>query len=132
MNNGFCYTAVVKRHPQFFLFFTKVRMVLLPKNNRGFEQISDEILITWVARGEPAALEVLYDRYAGLILGICLKIIGDRAEAEGALQEIFWQIWQRATTYEAQRGSFEGWLFRIARNLAIDVSRQRSSKLTKK
>jgi RNA polymerase sigma-70 factor (ECF subfamily) len=97
-----------------------------------YKPLSDEILITRVARGEPAALETLYDRYAATILGICLKIIGDQTEAEGVLQETFWQIWQSATTYEAQRGSFEGWLFRIARTLAIDVHRQRLLKLNKK
>ena len=101
-------------------------------NKRPSHQLSDEILITRVARGEPTALEILYDRYAATILGICLKIIEDQTEAEAVLQETFWQIWRSATTYEAQRGSFEGWLFRIARNLAIDVHRQRSLKLNNK
>ena len=105
----------------------------MPINNKlPLEQLSDEILITRVARGEPNALEILYDRYAATILGICLRIIGDRSEAERVLEETFWQIWQGAATYEAQGGSFERWLFRIARNLAIDIYRQRSWKLNKK
>ena len=97
-----------------------------------YEQLRDEVLITRVARGEPIAFEILYDRYAGTILGVCLKIIHNQTAAEGALQETFWQIWQRATTYEARGGSFEGWLFRIARNLAMDVHRQRLSELDRK
>jgi RNA polymerase sigma-70 factor (ECF subfamily) len=40
------------------------------------------------------------------------------------LQETFWRVWQNAASYQSQRGSFTGWLFRIARNLAIDVYRQ--------
>ncbi len=95
-------------------------------------QLSDEILITRVARGEPTALAILYDRYASTILGICLKIIGDQVEAEGVLQETFWQIWQSAGTYVTQHGSFESWLFRIARKLALDVYRQRLLKLNNK
>lgn len=86
----------------------------------------DETLVTQVARGNPAALEVLYDRYAPKVLGISLKIMGDQAQAEDILQETFWRVWQNAATYQAERGAFAGWMFRIARNLAIDAYRRRN------
>ena len=89
-------------------------------------QAPDETLATQVARGNSAALEVLYDRYASIILGISLKVTGDQALAEDVLQETFWRVWQSAATYQPQLGSFTGWLFRIARNLAIDVYRRRN------
>ncbi|SRR6266498_153191 len=89
-------------------------------------QAPDETLVVQVARGSSAALEVLYDRYASIVLGISLKVIGDRVLAEDVLQETFWRLWQSASTYQAQRGSFTGWLFRIARNLAIDAYRRRN------
>ena len=87
---------------------------------------SDEALATRVARGDSAALEVLYDRYASRVLGISLKIVGDQALAEDILQETFWRVWQSAGTYQSQLGAFTGWLFRIARNLAIDAYRRRN------
>ena len=86
----------------------------------------DETLATQVARGNSAALEVLYDRYASIVLGISLKVTGDQALAEDVLQETFWRVWQSAATYQPQLGSFTGWLFRIARNLAIDAYRRRN------
>lgn len=86
--------------------------------------LSDEILIARVARGDRTALETLYERYAPTVLGICFKITGERTTAEDVLQETFWRVWQNASTYQSQRGSFTGWLFRIARNLSIDVYRQ--------
>ena len=86
----------------------------------------DETLVIQVARGNPAALEVLYDRYASTVLGISVKVIGDQALAEDVLQETFWRVWQSVGTYQSQRGSFTGWLFRIARNLAIDAYRRRN------
>jgi RNA polymerase sigma-70 factor (ECF subfamily) len=86
----------------------------------------DETLVTHVARGNSAALEVLYDRYAPTVLGISLKVIGDQALAEDILQETFWRVWQSAGTYQSQRGPFTGWLFRIARNLSIDAYRRRN------
>ena len=90
------------------------------------DELSDAVLAAQVARGESGALETLYDRYASIVLGISLKILGDRAAAEDVLQETFWRVWRSAATYQSQRGSFTGWLFRIARNLAIDAYRRRS------
>jgi len=89
-------------------------------------QAPDETLVIQVVRGNSAALEVLYDRYASIVLGISLKVIGDQVLAEDVLQETFWRVWQSAATYQAQRGPFTGWLFRIARNLAIDAYRRRN------
>lgn len=90
-------------------------------------QLRDEILIDRVVRGDRAALETLYDRYAPVILGIALKITGDRALAEDILQETFWRVWQSAVTYQPERGSFTSWLFRIARNLAMEAEGRVSS-----
>jgi RNA polymerase sigma-70 factor (ECF subfamily) len=90
------------------------------------EQVSDEDLAAQVARGESAALEALYDRYAATVLGIALKVIGDQALAEDVLQETFWRVWKGAATFQRERGAFTSWLFRIARNLAIDGYRRQS------
>ena len=86
----------------------------------------DETLVTQVARGDSAALEALYDRYASRVMGISMKIVGDQALAEDILQETFWRVWQSAATYQSQLGAFTGWLFRIARNLSIDAYRRRN------
>lgn len=92
------------------------------------EQLSDEVLAARAARGESRALEILYDRYASTVLGISLRIMGDRAAAEDVLQETFWRVWRNAASYQSQRGSFTSWLFRIARNLAIDAYRRRTAR----
>jgi RNA polymerase sigma-70 factor, ECF subfamily len=86
----------------------------------------DETLAIQVARGNSAALAILYDRYASIVLGISVKVVGDQGLAEDVLQETFWRVWQSAATYQSQLGSFTGWLFRIARNLAIDAYRRRN------
>jgi RNA polymerase sigma-70 factor (ECF subfamily) len=97
-------------------------------NIESSERLSDEILIARVARGDRAALETLYDRHAATVMGICLKIMVERAAAEDVLQETFWRVWQNASTYQPQRGSFTGWMVRIARNLAIDFYRRQRAR----
>lgn len=94
-------------------------------NEVSSDQLSDEILIARVGQGDTAALGTLYDRYAATILGIALKIIGDRAAAEDVLRETFWQVWQSALTYQLKEGSLRGWFFKIIRDLAVDAYRQR-------
>jgi RNA polymerase sigma-70 factor (ECF subfamily) len=89
-------------------------------------QLSDEVLAARVARGDRTALDALYDRHASTVLGLAIRITGERTSAEDILQETFWRIWQNAGSYQPERGLFTGWLFRIARNLAIDAYRRHS------
>ena len=86
-------------------------------------QITDETLAARIAQGDVSALEALYERYAPIVLGITFRVSGDRALAENLLQETFWQVWKRASTYQPQSGAFTGWLFRMARQVALDANR---------
>jgi len=100
------------------------RKLLRSSKDKSAEPLNDEFLAARVARGDSTALEALYDRYAATVLGVALKVIGDRGAAEDVLQETFWRVWRSAATFQSQRGSFTSWLFRIARNLAIDAYRR--------
>jgi RNA polymerase sigma-70 factor (ECF subfamily) len=87
--------------------------------------VSDEQLMQQVAAANPDALEALYDRYAPTVMGLAVKLIGEPSAAEEIVQEAFWRVWRNAASFERQRGAFSGWLFGIARNLAIDFFRRR-------
>ena len=66
------------------------------------------------------ALAEFYDRHARLAFGLILRILGDRAEAEEILQEVFVLVWTRADSYNVTLGSPVGWLLGMSRNRAID------------
>lgn len=68
---------------------------------------------------DEAALEALYDRYAGLLSSVLNRILRDAQAAEEILQDIFYQLWRTAAQFDPSRGSLPGWLMVIARNRAI-------------
>ena len=73
-----------------------------------------------LAAGDQAALEVIYRMTRVKLFGICLRILGDRKEAEDALQDVYINLWQRADRYDPARASPISWLATFARNRAID------------
>ncbi|MBI1737181.1 MAG: sigma-70 family RNA polymerase sigma factor [Candidatus Rokubacteria bacterium] len=77
-------------------------------------------LIRRLAAGDRAAFAPFYDRYASLVYPLVLRIVRDRADAADVVQEVFWEAWQAAATYDAERGTPEAWLLTRARSRAID------------
>ena len=73
-----------------------------------------------VAGGEKDALERVYSATSAKLFGICLRILGDRQEAEDVLQEVYLSVWRRAGGFDPSRASPVTWLSTIARNRAID------------
>lgn len=73
-----------------------------------------------LADGDSAALEEIYQSTRVKLFGICLRILGDRKEAEDALQDVYINLWQRADRYDPSRASPISWLATFARNRAID------------
>ena len=77
------------------------------------------------ASGNRDALKQVFDHTAAKLLGICLRILKDREEAEDALQDVYVSVWNRAGSFDPERASPVTWLSTIARNRAIDRLRAR-------
>lgn len=97
------------------------------------KQLKNEVFIKWnsdinqlltmIKRNDKTALKVLYDEANGKLLGIIMRIIHDRYEAEECLQEVFVKIWEQADKYSGT-GSAWGWLCVLTRNAALDQLRR--------
>jgi RNA polymerase sigma-70 factor, ECF subfamily len=86
-------------------------------------------LIKEVISNKKEAKEALYDRYAPLLLGICIRYCGNRHDAEDVLHDAFIKILSGIHRFiEKPNSSFEGWLRRIAVNTALNFIRERSKK----
>jgi len=106
------------------LFRESVTMTVAMSQARPVEQ-EDRDLIQRIALKDSAALDAFYTRYNRLAFGLVLRIVGNREDAEDVLTDVFWQVWQQSTSYDASRGKPVAWLLTIARTRAID--RLRSS-----
>ncbi|WP_282162981.1 RNA polymerase sigma factor [Ulvibacterium marinum] len=65
------------------------------------------------------AQETLYTLYEKKLFPVCLKYCRSYAEAEDHLHDVFIEIFENIQKYKS-KGSFEGWIKRIAINKAID------------
>ncbi|MGB8507527.1 MAG: sigma-70 family RNA polymerase sigma factor [Pyrinomonadaceae bacterium] len=87
---------------------------------RKHDDQADIELVHAVARGEEPAFISLYDRYSSILLGLLLRILHSRAEAEDVLQDVFLQVWQQAGSFDTTRGRPFTWIVTLARSRAID------------
>jgi RNA polymerase sigma-70 factor (ECF subfamily) len=88
----------------------------------------DRVLMDRMIRGDQAALADLYDRHAKLVFSLALRIVGDRAEAEDVVQEVFTQAWRFCARYDRGRATVAGWLVMMARSRSIDHLRSRQAR----
>jgi RNA polymerase sigma-70 factor (ECF subfamily) len=82
-------------------------------------------LIAACASGDRTAFRSLYRDSSAKLMGVLLRILRERAEAEDALQEVYTRVWLRAGKYDPAKGRGMTWLIAVARNLAIDRLRSR-------
>ena len=82
-------------------------------------------LLARIAAGDRASLKALYECTSAKLYGICLRLLGDEAEAQDALQEVYLSIWRKAASFDSARASAITWMATIARNRSIDRLRAR-------
>lgn len=85
---------------------------------------NDNSLIEQLKAKDERALSLLYDKYAGAIYGVILKMILDEGKAQNILQDTFMSVWDQAERYDAEKGRFYTWVYRIAKNKTLNVLRK--------
>jgi RNA polymerase sigma-70 factor (ECF subfamily) len=91
----------------------------------GAPTLTDEQVLAGIARGDHAALAMLYDRYSSAVFALALRIVADREVAEEVTQEIFLRVWRHAGSYDPARGRVATWVLGFTHHLAIDQVRRR-------
>lgn len=85
----------------------------------------DDACMLRMQGGDRRAFEDLVERHQSALVGFFIRHLRDAQLAEDLTQETLLRVYNQSWDY-LPRGSFRGWMFRIARNLLIDSTRRRS------
>lgn len=91
----------------------------------GLTGQSDAFLVARIAEGHHASYSVLVMRHAGRFLTVAERVLGQRAEAEDAVQEAFVKLWRRADSFDPEAAQFSTWFYRIVVNQCLDRKRKK-------
>jgi RNA polymerase sigma-70 factor, ECF subfamily len=83
-------------------------------------------LLARTALGDRVAFRRLYEASAPRLLGVALRLLNRRDQAEDVLQEAFVNVWHQAGSYTAAASQPMTWLTAIVRNRALDLLRSES------
>lgn len=107
------------------LFFHLVLEVCLVSLDSPSALDDDDRLMLALQEGDSAAFDRLVARHQSSLIGFFIRHLRDPQLAEDLTQETLLRVFNAAWDY-LPRGTFRGWMFRIARHLLIDTSRRRS------
>jgi len=86
---------------------------------------ADEDLVVRIGRGDPAAVRAFVGRKGSRMTALAQRMLGDAAEAEDVVQEVFMRVWKQAPTWQPGTARFDTWMHRVALNLCYDRLRRR-------
>ena len=85
---------------------------------RGERDLDD--LLVHAARGDTEAFEAVYDRLAGPVYGVILRVLRDPSQSEEVTQEVLLEVWRTAARFDPAMGGAATWVTTIAHRRAID------------
>lgn len=88
----------------------------------------DAELLKRVQRSDQRALATLYDRYAGVLYPLNLRVTGSHEAAEEVLHDVLVHVWEKSAGYAPQNGSVYAWLVSLSRSKALEKMRSTNQK----
>jgi len=88
--------------------------------NGALARTAEAELLGRVADGDEQALSAVYSAHAGAVMGLAMRMMGRRAEAEDLVHDVFVEAWRTAARFDATRGSVRTWLLVKCRARALD------------
>ena len=102
-----------------------------PAREGGTERERLTALLRPVAKGDEEAFATVYDLTAARVHGLVLRVLRNPAQAEEVTQEVYLEVWRRASHFDPGRGSPFAWLMTLAHRRAVDRVRSSQSSATR-
>ncbi len=93
------------------------------------DDADDAALVAAMACGDREALARLYQRHSGVLMGLAMRVVRERREAEDLLHDVFLEAWRAAKDFDPRRGRVRTWLAIRMRSRALDL--QKSARVSR-
>lgn len=97
-----------------------IKMLVMPE----YATQSDAALMSRLEALDELAFAEIYDRYAGLLYGVALRVCSSSLKAEEIVQDTMMKLWRNPRGFDATRGALSTFLLTLTRNAAIDALRR--------
>jgi RNA polymerase sigma-70 factor (ECF subfamily) len=84
-------------------------------------------LIERLKARDQGAFEAIFNLYSPKLYNVALRILGDIADAEEVIQDVFWTVYRKAETFRGT-ARFSTWLYRLTVNAALGRLRRRKAR----
>src|SRR5436190_9949424 len=91
-------------------------------------ELNDRQLLKQFAAGDEPAFTALVDRYGGLVMGVCRRVLQHTQDAEDAFQATFLVLDRKAGKI-GWHDSVAGWLHSVAYRIALQIRRENARRL---
>jgi len=81
-------------------------------------EMTDENVLRLAQHGDVVAFEGIYRLHSRKVYTLCLRMVGDRTEAEDLTQEVFLQLFRKINTFRGE-SAFSTWLHRMSVNIVL-------------
>lgn len=109
-----------------YFFLHHIRIQQMEQN--PVQYTDEELVELYTQQNNRRALGMLFQRYAHLVLGLCLDYLKDREDARDAVMDIFEKTARKLPGQQVER--FRPWLFYVSRNHCIDRLRRQLKKVS--
>ena len=86
-----------------------------------------DVLVGRVARGDNQAFDALYDQVSSAVYGVARRVVRDPSRAEDVTQDVFLEVWRKASRFDRKLGKAKTWIMTIAHRRAVDAVRRSES-----
>jgi len=88
-------------------------------------ELNDADVVRMAQQGDAGAFERIYQLHGRKVYNLCLRMVGDRTEAEDLTQDVFLQVLRKIDTFRGE-SAFSTWLHRMCVNIVLMRFRKKS------
>jgi RNA polymerase sigma-70 factor (ECF subfamily) len=97
-------------------------------NPASLKELRDVDLVRLLAAGNEDVMEVIFDRYYHMVMGVALRIVRDSGEAQDVVQIVFTDFYKKIKLFDARKGSLKTWLLQYSYGRSINRRESLSSR----